>query len=77
MLMLKKIIQLMLRWCAIRILRKYQPRVVAVTGSVGKTSTVQAIYAVVEGSFSVRKNLKNYNMTFKLTPLIFIRDRYI
>ncbi|OGY47630.1 MAG: hypothetical protein A2840_01265 [Candidatus Buchananbacteria bacterium RIFCSPHIGHO2_01_FULL_47_11b] len=69
--MLKKIIQLMLRWCAIRILRKYQPRVVAVTGSVGKTSTVQAIYAVVEGSFSVRKNLKNYNNEFGI-PLSII-----
>lgn len=51
----------MLRFFAVAILKKYQPKVVAVTGSVGKTSTKEAIYTVLSSSYKVRRNLKNYN----------------
>src|SRR3989338_2559273 len=57
----KKILAWKLRFWAVRILKKYRPKIVAVTGSVGKTSTVEAIYTVLSADFSVRKNLKNYN----------------
>ncbi len=43
------------------VLRKYKPRVVAVTGSVGKTSTKDAIYAVLAKSYRVRKSEKSFN----------------
>ncbi len=43
------------------ILRKYQPRIIGVTGSVGKTSTVEAIYTVLRTKYRVRKSYKNYN----------------
>lgn len=43
------------------VLNKYQPRVVAVTGSVGKTSTCKAITCVLGAKFIVRQNFKNYN----------------
>jgi UDP-N-acetylmuramyl pentapeptide synthase len=43
------------------ILRKYRPTVVAVTGSVGKTSTRNAIAAVLSRSFRVRSPEQNYN----------------
>ena len=40
---------------------RYKPMVIGVTGSVGKTSTRLAIYAVLKGKFSVRTAEKNYN----------------
>lgn len=42
-------------------LRKYRPRVVAVTGSVGKTSTKDAIFAVLGKSSHARKSQKSFN----------------
>lgn len=43
------------------VLRKYKPRIVAVTGSVGKTSAKDALYAVLSGHFFVRKSEKSFN----------------
>jgi UDP-N-acetylmuramoyl-tripeptide--D-alanyl-D-alanine ligase len=59
----KKIIYLekILRYFASKALRKFKPRVVGITGSVGKTSTKEAIYTVLVSKFRVRKNEKNYN----------------
>jgi len=59
----KKIIYLekILRYFASKAIRKFKPRVVGITGSVGKTSTKEAIYAVLSSKFRVRKNEKNYN----------------
>lgn len=42
----------------------HAPQVVAVTGSVGKTTTRMAIAAVLDGSFIVRSPEKNYNNEF-------------
>ena len=43
------------------VLRKYKPKIVAVTGSVGKTSAKDAIYAVLAKSARVRKSEKSFN----------------
>ena len=43
------------------VLMKYQPRIVGITGSVGKSSTKEAIALVLEPHFRVRKNEGNYN----------------
>lgn len=58
---MKKILQFKLKILAGLILKKYQPEVVAVTGSVGKTTTKEAIAAVLSAKFLVRAPLKNYN----------------
>lgn len=50
-----------LAWFAKRILRKYRPDVIAVTGSVGKTSAKEAIFTVLNGSYAVRKSQGNLN----------------
>ncbi len=57
----KKIISLIITCEAILIIRKYKPKIIAVTGSVGKTSTKDAIFAVMSSSFFVRKSEKSFN----------------
>ena len=43
------------------VISKYKPKIIAVTGSVGKTSTKDAVYAVLSGITFVRKSEKSYN----------------
>ncbi len=57
----KKIIITLLEWEARIVLKKYKPHIIAVTGSVGKTSTKDAIYTVFSESFYVRKSEKSFN----------------
>ena len=58
---MKKILFKILKTLATKILKKYRPLVIGITGSVGKTSTKEAIYALLRGNFMVRRNIKNYN----------------
>jgi UDP-N-acetylmuramoyl-tripeptide--D-alanyl-D-alanine ligase len=59
----KKILYLekTLRFMAKAVLKKHKPKIVAITGSVGKTSTKAAVFAVLSSKFNVRENEKNYN----------------
>ncbi len=59
--MLKNILQMLLRRCAKKIIKKYNPDIVGITGSIGKTSAKEAITAVLSNKFNVRSNKKNYN----------------
>ncbi|PCI29613.1 hypothetical protein COB52_02320 [Candidatus Kaiserbacteria bacterium] len=43
------------------VLLKYKPRIIAVTGSVGKTSTKDAIYTALRSSLFIRKSRKSFN----------------
>jgi len=58
---MRRILQFILKILARFVLRKYKPIVVGITGSVGKTSTKEAVYAVLKRKFKVRRNLRNYN----------------
>lgn len=58
---LKKIIVLILELEARLVLKKYKPKIVAITGSVGKTTTKDAIFAVLNSAFFVRKSEKSFN----------------
>ncbi|OGF28471.1 hypothetical protein A2331_05090 [Candidatus Falkowbacteria bacterium RIFOXYB2_FULL_34_18] len=69
--MLKKLLQFKLKILAKIILVKYKPDIIGITGSVGKTSAKNAIYAVLSTRFNVRKNIKNYNNEIGL-PLTII-----
>jgi UDP-N-acetylmuramyl pentapeptide synthase len=72
MTLLKSIIIWILTLEARLILFKYKPTVIAVTGSVGKTSTKDAIYAVLKNSGGyIRKADKSLNSEFGL-PLTII-----
>lgn len=59
--LLRKILTHILSFEARLVLRKYRPRVIAVTGSVGKTSTKDAIYAVISTRYHARKSEKSFN----------------
>jgi len=52
----KKILTLYFVILAKAILARYKPKIVVITGSVGKTSTKSALYAVLRHFVSVRKN---------------------
>jgi UDP-N-acetylmuramoyl-tripeptide--D-alanyl-D-alanine ligase len=58
---LKQIVLILLNWETRLILRKYKPRLFGVTGNVGKTSTKEAIAAVLSSKYRVRKSEKSYN----------------
>ncbi|MBI4136218.1 MAG: UDP-N-acetylmuramoyl-tripeptide--D-alanyl-D-alanine ligase [Candidatus Vogelbacteria bacterium] len=71
--MIKKTIRALVIWLltieARLVLRRYQPRLVGVTGNIGKTSVKDAIYAVLaralragpQGGLRVRRSAKSFN----------------
>lgn len=59
--LLKKILEKKLRFSAEKILKKYRPDIIGITGSVGKTSTKEAVFQVLKKSYRVRMGEKNYN----------------
>jgi UDP-N-acetylmuramoyl-tripeptide--D-alanyl-D-alanine ligase len=58
---MRDILETFLGWLSKKVLKKYKPQIIAVTGSVGKTSTREAVYAVVSQRFLARKSSKNFN----------------
>ncbi len=50
-----------MRWESKLVLAKYKPKVIAITGSVGKTSTKDAVYATIAKISHVRKSEKSFN----------------
>ena len=59
--MLRKAFTKLIRVLARRVINRYKPVVIGVTGSVGKTTTKEAISAVLERHYKIRKSEKNYN----------------
>lgn len=59
--MKKSILQKILAALARATIRRYKPLIIGVTGSVGKTSTRLAIFAVVNGKYRAATAEKNYN----------------
>ena len=57
----KKIVANILRWESELVLAKYKPKIIAITGSVGKTSTKDAVYAALSKIAYVRKSEKSFN----------------
>ena len=68
---MKKIVMRLLAFFANKIIKKYQPKVVGITGSVGKTTSKEAISLVLSYQKKVRSNFSNYNNEFGL-PLTII-----
>lgn len=68
---MRKMLQLKLKFLARLILKKYQPVVIGITGSLGKTSAKEAIYEILKDKMAIRMSQKNYNNEIGL-PLTII-----
>lgn len=69
--LLKAPVAMLLAMLARAIINKYRPTIVMITGSVGKTSTKDAVAAALGGHFYLRASEKSYNSEFGL-PLTVI-----
>jgi len=59
--MVQKIVEKILKRLTIVALKKQRPWIITITGSIGKTSTKEAIYNAIKNNFKVRRSQKNYN----------------
>jgi UDP-N-acetylmuramoyl-tripeptide--D-alanyl-D-alanine ligase len=59
--MLKTSVQNLLAYFAKKILAKYQPKIIGITGSVGKSSTKEAVFLVVSQKYFAGKSEKSFN----------------
>jgi UDP-N-acetylmuramoyl-tripeptide--D-alanyl-D-alanine ligase len=64
-----------LGYIAARYLKKFQPRIIVIAGSVGKTATTQAIATTLSKRFRVRATIANYN-TATGVPLSILGERF-
>lgn len=71
--LLLKILKLILKQLAKLMIWRFQPQVIGITGSAGKTSTKEAIYAVLKNHHHVRKSGGNLNNELGM-PLTIIGD---
>ena len=62
--LIKPIIIRLLTWEAKLVLAKHKPFIIGVTGNLGKTSTKDAIYAVMKQHFYTRRSEKSMNSEF-------------
>jgi len=62
--MIKGIVGLFLALVSRAVIRRYHPTIVMITGSVGKTSTKDAVASVLMSKFIVRKSEKSFNSEF-------------
>ncbi|NCC70222.1 UDP-N-acetylmuramoyl-tripeptide--D-alanyl-D-alanine ligase, partial [bacterium] len=58
---MKKILFKILRFLSKKIIKKYKPKIIGITGSVGKTTSKNAIYEVLKNRYRVRMSPKSYN----------------
>lgn len=68
---MKQIIIKVLTRQARRFIHKNNPKIVGIAGSIGKTSTTQAIACVLRERFSVRATIKSYNTDIGVPCTIF------
>lgn len=62
--LIKKIIIFIITWEAKLVLAKHKPFIIGVTGNLGKTSTKDAIYAVMKQQYYTRRSEKSMNSEF-------------
>lgn len=71
---LKKLVLAMLSFMARVRLKRLNPFVIGVTGSVGKTSAKEAIYTILSARYNVYRSNKNYNTEFGM-PLAILEQK--
>ena len=58
---MRNILKKILAFLAKRVIGRYKPIVIGITGSVGKSTAKEAVFAVLQKRFWVRKNEENFN----------------
>lgn len=71
---IKKLIVFILTWEAKAVLVRHKPFIIGVTGNLGKTSTKDAIYAVMKDHVHVRRSEKSMNSEFGV-PLTILGEK--
>ncbi len=72
--LIKPLIVAILTWEAKMVLARHKPFIIGITGNLGKTSTKDAIYAVMRQHFYVRRSEKSMNSEFGV-PLTILGER--
>jgi UDP-N-acetylmuramoyl-tripeptide--D-alanyl-D-alanine ligase len=72
--LIKPLVVALLTWEAKLVLKKHQPFIIGVTGNLGKTSTKDAIYAVLKDHVHVRRSEKSLNSEFGV-PLTVLGEK--
>lgn len=70
---MKKLIVWILTSQARRFIRKNNPKIIGIAGSIGKTSTTQAIATILSQQFRVRTTIKSYNTDIGVPCTIFAK----
>jgi UDP-N-acetylmuramyl pentapeptide synthase len=71
---LQRTLSLILEKEASAVLNKYKPKIIAITGTVGKTSTRDTVATALSRFVSVRKSQKNFNTDIGIPLTILERD---
>lgn len=72
---MRKILYFKLKILAKLVLAKYKPKIIGITGSVGKTSAREAIFCVLQDGERATRNLKNYNNEIGLPLTILLAKK--
>ncbi len=70
---MRRLLQLTLKIISKAVIKKYHPIVIGITGSVGKTSTKEAVFAVLKDKFKTRRSVGSFN-TEEGLPLAILGD---
>lgn len=70
----KPIVVRLLTWEAKLVLARHKPFIIGITGNLGKTSTKDAVFAVMKDSFHVRRTEKSMNSEFGV-PLTILGEK--
>ncbi len=71
---IKSLVVVIITWEAKLVLIRHKPFIIGVTGNLGKTSTKDAIYAVMKDHFHVRRSEKSMNSEFGV-PLTILGEK--
>ncbi len=70
---MKNLLKLALKLVTKLVIKRYDPYIIAITGTVGKTSTKEAMVAVLSDKFNTRGSAGNLNTEFG-APLVFLKQ---